>query len=312
MNKKNNDNEEFIDNISDINDSSEVNNKSEQINIIRNQIQNAKLVWQNKTQTAIESAKSNFFDITNKISNDIKNIKTNVSELENELIEMQNNVADHNISFIQELLRKSIHLSSFSIPICYIFFSKESMLMVLVPLMIFIVCVDIVTRKNLFIRNIYLKLFGFMLRKHEIQSQEILLNGASWVMISAVLTIYFFPHIVAIISLSVLFIADIGAAIIGRRFGKKQFFGLKHKSWAGTMSFAFLAFIVSAIYGFAFEFDLLFFVVAICASIFAAFCEAISKEVLHTDDNLTIPISYGIAMWLGNAYLNYFFNINLF
>jgi dolichol kinase len=285
---------------------------NEQINVLRNQIQNAKSVWQNKTQSAIENAKSNFFEITNKINSDIKNIKTNVAELENELIEIQNNVADHNISFLQELLRKSIHLMSLSIPICYMFFTKENLLMVLIPLMICVVCADIITRKNSFVRNIYLKLFGFMLRKHEIQNQEILLNGASWVMISSVLTIYFFPQIVAIISLSILFISDIVAAIMGRRFGKKQFLGLNKKTWAGTLAFAISAFIVSAIYGFIFEHPIQFFVIAICASTFAAFCEAISNEVLHTDDNLTIPISFGIAMWLGNAYLNYFFCINLF
>ena len=291
---------------------SDTNNVLEQINILRTQIQNAKATWQDKTQSAIENAKTNFFDITNKINSDIKNIKTNVTELENELIEIQNNVADHNITFLQELLRKSIHLSSLSIPICYIFFSKESMLMVLIPFMICVVFVDIATRKNPFIRKIYLKIFGFMLRKHEIQAREMLLNGASWVLVSAVLSIYFFPQIVAIISLSILFISDIVAAIVGRRFGKKRFLGLKGKSWTGTLAFFISAFIVSSIYGFAFEYTIPFFVIAMFASVMSAFCEAISKEILHADDNFTIPISFGIAMWIGNVYLNYFFGINLF
>jgi len=284
----------------------------EQINILQNQIQNAKVIWQNRTQSAIENAKTNFFEITNKINNDIKNIKSNVAELENELIEIQNNVADHNISFIQELLRKSIHLTSISIPICYIFFSKENMLMVLIPLMFLFICIDITTRSVPFIRNIYLKLFGFMLRKHEINPKDMLLTGASWVLVSAVLTINFFPKIVAIIGLSVLFIADIIAAIVGRRLGKRQFLGIKKKSWAGTIAFAISAFIVSAVYGFIFECSIYFYFIAMFASIISAFFEAISNEVLRTDDNLIIPISFGIAIWIGNVYLNYFFNINLF
>ena len=290
----------------------DINNVLEQINILRNQIQNAKISWQDKTQFAIENAKTNFFEIENKINNDIKNIKINVTDLENELIEIQNNVADHNITFFQEILRKSIHLTSLSIPILYIFFSKENMLMFLFPIMILVVIADIITRKNYFIRNIYLKLFGFLLRKHEIQSQEILLNGASWVMISSVLSIYFFPQVVAIIALSILFISDIVAAVFGRRFGKKQFLGLKGKTQVGTFSFVISAFIVSFIYGIMFGYTFPFFIIALCSSIMTAFCEAISKSVLNTDDNLTIPISFGITMWIGNVYLNYFWSINLF
>ena len=290
----------------------DTNNISEQINILRNQVQNAKAIWQDRTHSAIENAKTNFLDITNKINNDIKSIKSNVADLENELIEFQNNVADHNISFLQELLRKLIHLTSLLIPICYIFFSKESMLMVLVPFMFCMVFVDIATRKNFFIRKIYLKLFGFMLRKHEIQSQEMLLNGASWVLVSSVLTIYFFPQIVAVIALSILFISDIVAAVVGRRFGKKRFLGLKGKSVAGTLSFFISAFIVSVIYGIIFEYSIPFFIIVGVASVISALCEAISKDVLKADDNLTIPISFGITMWLGNTYLNYFLGISLF
>jgi hypothetical protein len=200
------------------------NNILEQINILRNQIQNAKAIWQDKTHSAIENAKSNILDVTNKISNDIKNIKSNVTELENELVEIQNNVADHNITFFQELLRKSIHLTSLSIPICYIFFQKESILMILIPFMICMVFVDITTRKNLFVRNIYLKLFGFMLRKHEIQSQEMLLNGASWVLVSSVLTIYFFLLFFFFFFFFFLFISFVVAAFFVRSFGKKHFF----------------------------------------------------------------------------------------
>lgn len=284
----------------------------EQINILRHQVQNAKTNWQNKTHSAIENTKSNFFEITDKITDDIKNIKSSVVELEDELIEIQNNVADHNITFLQEVLRKLIHFLSLSIPICYIFFQKESMLMVLIPFMVVVVFADILTRKVFFVRKLYLKLFGFMLRKHEIKSQEILLNGGSWVMISAVLTIYFFPQIVAIISLSILFIADIVAAIIGRRFGRKRFLGLKGKSLIGTSAFVISAFIISVVYGIIFNQALPFFIISLIASMVAAFCEAISNEVLRADDNLTIPISFGITMWIGNVYLNYFWELNIF
>ena len=47
----------------------DTNNISEQINILRNQVQNAKAIWQDRTHSAIENAKTNFLDITNKINN---------------------------------------------------------------------------------------------------------------------------------------------------------------------------------------------------------------------------------------------------
>ena len=43
-------------------------------------------------------------------------------------------------------------------------------------------------------------------------------------MISAVVVIFFFSKTIAIIGLTVLFISDVMAAIIGRKFGKKKLF----------------------------------------------------------------------------------------
>jgi dolichol kinase len=310
--KKSNDNVEQI-NISNI-DENQPHKKNaklniateqmlEQLNLIRTQINNTKSIMQNRTHSTMENAKNQIMEITKKIESDIHNIENNVAELEEELLNTQDKVADHNISFFQELLRKSIHLCSLSIPILYIFFSKETMLMLLVPIMIIAVLGDIITKINPIMRTLYLKTFGFMLRKHEIQTNEMLLNGASWVMISAVLTIFFFPKIIAIVALSVLFISDIVAAIIGRKCGKKRFLGLKKKSWIGTISFFISAMVVVSIYGYIFAMPLSYFFVGIVASAIAAVAEAISNEVLRTDDNLAIPISFGIMMWVGDAFV---------
>ena len=219
----------------------------EQLESIKAQIQNVSSTWQNKTTHAIDNVKHQITDFFKKIESDIYNIKVNVINIENELIELQEKESDKNITFFQEILRKSIHFTSLSIPICYYFFTKETMMMLLVPLMIGMVVFDLATKINPFLRTHYLKVFGFMLRKHEIKRNELFLNGASWVMIAAVVTIFFFPETIAIISLSVLFISDVIAAIIGRKFGKKRFLHLKRKSVVGTTSFAITAMIISII-----------------------------------------------------------------
>jgi hypothetical protein len=53
------------------------------------------------------------------------------------------------------------------------------MMMILVPLMIGMIIFDVATKRNPILRAQYLKIFGFMLRKHELKRSELLLNGAS-------------------------------------------------------------------------------------------------------------------------------------
>jgi dolichol kinase len=284
----------------------------EQINLIREQIANRRHLMQTKGQEFVYNAKSQIIEITHKIERDILNIKKNAVIIEEELLHSQNQETDKNISFLQELTRKAIHLTSLAIPICYIFFLREEILMVIVPIMILAIVSDLATKRNVFLRSLYLKAFGFLLRKHEIKTKKMLLNGASWVMISSVLTIYFFPKLIAIVGLSILFISDMVAAIIGRKYGKRRFLGLKKKSWAGTVAFFASAMFVVIIYGVIFNVPYLYYLIGLFASVGAAVGEAISKKILRTDDNLTIPISFGIIMWMGNIYCLHFFQIDCF
>jgi len=282
----------------------------EQINLIREQIANKKYLMQAKRQEFVHNAKNQIIEITQKIERDIQNIKKNAAIIEEELLHSQNQEADKNISFWQEVARKTIHLSSLLIPICYIFFTQEEILMVIIPIMILAIVSDLATKRNEFLRSLYLKAFGFLLRKHEIKTKKMLLNGASWVMISSVLTIYFFPKLIAIVGLSILFISDLVAAIIGRKYGRRRFLGLKKKSWAGTVAFFTSAMLVVITYGIIFNVPYLYYLIGLFASVGAAVGEAISKKILRTDDNLTIPISFGIIMWIGNIYCLHFFNID--
>ncbi len=258
----------------------------------------------------VYNAKHQILEISKKIEDGVQLAEINAITIEKELLEKQNISKDNNIAFTQELFRKSVHFLSLSIPISYIFISKEIALLILIPLMFFFIIFDIATKRISFLRSLYLKIFGPMLRKHEINTKDIFLNGASWVLISAVLTIFIFPKIIAIIALTVLIISDVFAALIGRKFGKKKFLSIKNKSWEGTISFFISALIVTSVYGFIFNLTYFYFIIGFFASISAAMGEALAKEVLHSDDNLTIPISFGITMWFGNTFLTYFYNIN--
>lgn len=207
----------------------------------------------------------------------------------------------NNISYTQELLRKTIHLCSLSLPIAYIFITKEIILSFILPLLILALLIDILSKVNPTFKAFYYKYFGSMLRPHE-KSDKFLLNGASWVLISAFLVFLIFPKIIAIISFTILIISDLSAALIGRRFGKHKLFD---KSWEGTSAFMITGIIVVFIYYYTLQAPISLLIFGSLGAIFAGFIEAASVT-LKMDDNLSIPLSVGLVMWIGGIIsLNY-------
>ena len=205
------------------------------------------------------------------------------------------------INYKSELLRKSIHFCSLSIPIIYYFISKEAALSILIPLTLTTVIIDF---GRFFIKPLYTviqKFFGFLMREHEIDSEKKNLNGASYVFIAATLTLWMFPKVIFITSFTMLIICDMAAALIGRRFGKNKFLA---KSLEGTLAFFVFAFIV-VLFTPKIEGLYLDYVFGIIGGAVGAIIENISYGWAY--DNLTIPISVGFTMWG----LYYFFLPNI-
>jgi len=248
-------------------------------------------------------------NITNLIGNNldlVSNSSANKSDENiNELLvkKKKKEKKEKEISYTSELLRKLIHLCSLSIPIIYVFVEKELALTILIPMALIAISLDLASKRIKPLGDVYKKIFGSILRKHERNKKKILLNGASWVLIAAVLTVFVYPKIIAITAFSILIISDIAAALVGRKFGRTPLF---NKSWEGTLSFIVSAIIVVAIIGFVFSAPWSFFVFGALASIAGGFAEAASK-LLKADDNLTIPITVGFVLWSGN-YLSMYFN----
>jgi dolichol kinase len=199
------------------------------------------------------------------------------------------------ISYQQEILRKGIHLCSLSIPVGYALTDKEFALSILLPITIIVVLFDILSQKFEPIRKLINFLFGAMLREHEIQNERLTLNGASWVMISSIITIVVFPKIIAVTGFAILIISDTTAALYGRKFGKTPFF---NKSVEGSAAFAISAVIVVAIVSALHNMPWTYYLFGLVGAIVATLVEAASSY-LKIDDNLTIPISYGIVVWIG-------------
>ncbi len=195
------------------------------------------------------------------------------------------------INFKSELLRKSIHFCSLSIPIIYNFISKETALSVLIPITIISVIIDFGRYFIPPLNDAIQKVFGFLLRKHEVDSKKKNLNGASYVFIAATITLWIFPKIIFITAFIMLIICDIAAALIGRKFGKHKFLS---KSLEGTLAF-FVFGIIVVLFSPKVDGILTEYLIGIFAGAVGAIVENISYG--WADDNLTIPLSIGFTMW---------------
>lgn len=207
------------------------------------------------------------------------------------------------IQYRDELVRKLIHLFSLSIPIIYYFIPSTTSISILIGLTVFALVVDGSRFISESFANIFYKFFGFLLRKHELDKKKKNLTGATYVLLSALLCALIFPKVIFVTAFSILIISDTMAALIGRKFGKIKFL---RKSFEGTLSFFISASIVVL---FTPKVDnlLLEYIIGIVAAFVGAIVENISYG--FADDNLSIPVSVGLTMWL--LYVIIFPNLQL-
>lgn len=191
----------------------------------------------------------------------------------------------------QELLRKSIHVFSLSIPILYLWNTRSTMIWIFLPLTILLLILEFVRYYNPKFQTLIKKYFGGMMREHEFENGK--LTGATFVIVSALLCVLLFPKVIMIPAFAVLIISDTCAALFGRRFGKHKFF---NKSLEGSLAFVISAWIVSIVTGYILNSPTEFYYAALVACVAAACAEAVSWGV-NIDDNFTIPISYGSVLW---------------
>jgi dolichol kinase len=194
------------------------------------------------------------------------------------------------IDYRSEIVRKGIHLFSLSIPIIYFFISQQLALCLLLPVTAGFIGVDLARYYFPPVSRWFYRWFGWLLRRHETDTNRKQLNGASNVLISASLCVLFFPKVIAINAFTILIISDTTSALIGRRFGRHRFLA---KSLEGSLAFFVSAVVVILIapkiahlpaeYG-----------IGIIAAAIGTIVEALPIKL---DDNLTIPLAVGFSLW---------------
>lgn len=205
-----------------------------------------------------------------------------------------------NIPFRQEVIRKLIHLCSLSIPIIYTQVSRTTALIVLSILAAIALFLDLGQHFLPPIKKLMHRYFGGLLRPHEKEEQRILLNGATYVLISAVLCVAIFPKVITVTAFSILILSDIASAVIGRLLGKRPFLD---KTLEGTVAFILTAFLTVYTIGTIYAAPLPYFAIGTFAGIIGGLVEAASIR-LRMDDNLSIPLSIGFTFWLLLSFLD--------
>jgi dolichol kinase len=187
-----------------------------------------------------------------------------------------------------EFARKSIHIQSILIPIFYKYilqFDKKLTILALLFMVAISIAVELLRLENKTFRKLFNLAFGLMLRKHEADH----ITGASYLLVSAIVCIAFFPPQIAFLSLAFLSIGDTFAAIIGMNFGKRKFLR-SNKSFEGFLA----CFVTTFVFGIFFiDNQVIFPVIVFFGAITASIAEVVHIQI---DDNVKIPILSGIVM----------------
>ncbi|MBI5402667.1 MAG: dolichol kinase [Ignavibacteriae bacterium] len=191
------------------------------------------------------------------------------------------------IGLKNELLRKAIHLSSVVIPISYYFLEKNFLLAIVGAGTAFMILLDLARKLNPVINDFYVKVMGFVLRKHETDVKKHFFTGGTFYAIGFFLTLLLFKKEIAAPALMIMIISDTLAALVGKFYGKHS---LWNKTFEGSIAFfisgAVIIFLTPKVTA-----DFTEYIFAMFALLAVTAIEALPWEL---DDNVMIPVSFGI------------------
>jgi dolichol kinase len=194
------------------------------------------------------------------------------------------------ISVKHEIYRKAFHFLQLIVPIAYCFLGRWISIAILGALTLTIVPLDYMRRKSPLVQGIFIKIFSLILRPHEKTGEK--LCGASWALLGAFITFFFFKKEIAVTAFAILAISDAVAAIIGRSFPSRPFF---EKSLYGAAAFFLSGLAILIFCGIIFHTKFGFYLFGL----FALFCVTIIESrpsLMGLDDNFAIPVSFSIIM----------------
>lgn len=195
--------------------------------------------------------------------------------------------------FRTEVVRKTIHASGILVPWIYYYVDRSFALAVIIPVTVAAVVIDVARWGDGAFARWFGTWLGPILRDKEKTAGARSLHALTWFFIVSTLLIAFFPRYVAILSLAILIAADAAAALVGRRLGRHRVFS--GRSLEGSTAFVVAALLVIAatprVQGLPGE-----YLLCAAAAVIGAVAELVSRDPL--EDNVTVPLSVGLSLWL--------------
>ena len=208
--------------------------------------------------------------------------------------------------FRTEVVRKSIHASGILVPWIYYYTDRGTAVWIIAALTAVAIAIDLGRRGDGAFARWFGTWLGPILRDKERTLERRWLHAATWFFVVCTVLIAYFPKYVAILAISVLIAGDAAAALVGRRLGRHRVWG---RSLEGSAAFLAAALLVMAVtprlQGRPEEY-------ALCAvaALVGAAAELLSRDPL--EDNVTVPLSVGVSLWLMYAWVLPWMNLDAY
>ncbi len=152
------------------------------------------------------------------------------------------------IPYRNEVLRKALHLLALVVPLSLTWLGKAA-LPALFAMALAALGADWLRVRSAGFARLVDVVFGRMMRASERPplGGPVVVNGATWVLLSVALLGLIFPVRIAAAAFSAFMVADAAAALIGRRYGKHEWFG-GPRTMEGSAAFLAAGLLVMAVW----------------------------------------------------------------
>ncbi|NNE69963.1 MAG: phosphatidate cytidylyltransferase [Rhodothermales bacterium] len=188
-----------------------------------------------------------------------------------------------------EIARKALHVVAMLIPASMLLIDRTTGLAILAPLAVSAMFLDRYRLKNDAVSDWLSEHLGFMMRADERDSSgnRVFFNGATWVMLTALLLLLVFPARFAAPGMVIAMLADAGAALVGRKWGRRKWPG-GSRTVEGTLAFLVTG-VVSALFFPSIPWPDKLTAVGIAA--------VMEIPPLRINDNLLLPFVAATVLW---------------
>lgn len=210
-----------------------------------------------------------------------------------------------------EVKRKALHLGALVLPVGLLVLGRTAALFLLVPLAAVAVFCDVARQRWPWMHGFIGWVFGPIMRPEEQPAfgGPVVLNGATWMCVSAALCAALFSEPVAAAALAMLMVGDGAAAVVGRRYGRHRYrfgpasakspdsrrkpSGSRRKSLEGSAAF----FVTAVLAALPLTSTLLPVPLTLRQLAFGAFAAALAEALpLPANDNVRVPLVAGLVM----------------